>query len=104
MAAAVREYDWAHNPLGPLGGWSASLRTAVGMMLSSKFPKCVVWGPDLITIYNDAFRPILGDKPVALGRSFREVWHEAWDIIGPLDEKEYAGEDRKNKRMNYSHK
>src|SRR3546814_17093107 len=96
MAAAVREYDWAHNPLGPLGGWSASLRTAVGMMLSSKFPKCVVWGPDLITIYNDAFRPLLGDKPQALGRPFRAGWHRAWALLGHIAEKASSkkGRDR----------
>lgn len=92
MAAAIRAYDWVSNSLGPLDGWPASLRIAVGMMLSSRFPKCIVWGPELVTLYNDAFRPILGDKPEALGRSFQAVWHEAWDIIGPIAEKAYAGE------------
>jgi two-component sensor histidine kinase len=62
------------------------------MMLSSAFPKCIVWGPGLVTIYNDAFRPILGDKPEALGRPFSEVWAEAWDTIGPIADKAYAGE------------
>ncbi|EHK53857.1 signal transduction histidine kinase [Mesorhizobium alhagi CCNWXJ12-2] len=91
MAAAVRAYDWASTSLGPIEEWGASLRTAVGMMLSSAFPKCIVWGPELVTIYNDAFRPILGDKPEALGRPFSEVWAEAWETIGPIADKAYAG-------------
>jgi PAS domain S-box-containing protein len=62
------------------------------MMLASKFPACLVWGPDLITIYNDAFKPILGAKPEALGRPFKEVWSEVWDEIGPIAERAMAGE------------
>ncbi|WP_419695570.1 HWE histidine kinase domain-containing protein [Mesorhizobium muleiense] len=92
MASAVRAYDWASTSLGPLESWDASLRTAVGIMLSSAFPKCIVWGPELVTIYNDAFRPLLGDKPEALGRPFSEVWSEAWDTIGPIADRAFSGQ------------
>ncbi|ODT45895.1 MAG: histidine kinase [Methylobacterium sp. SCN 67-24] len=91
MAVAIAAHDWT-TTLGPPENWPAALRVAVGMMVNSHFPKCIVWGPDLITIYNDAFRPILGDKPPALGRPFSEVWAEVWPQIGPLVEKAYAGE------------
>ena len=92
MGAAIRGHDWSASELGPPAGWPPALKTAVGMALSSKFPKCIVWGPGLVTIHNDAFRPILGDKPPALGRSFRDVWSEAWHMIGPIAERAYAGE------------
>lgn len=92
MAAAIRDHDWNTTPLGPISGWPAALKIAVGMMVNSRFPKCIVWGADLITIHNDAFRPILGDKPFALGRSFRDVWSEVWGDIGPLVDKAFAGE------------
>ncbi len=92
MAAAIREHDWTSTPLGPIAGWPAALKIAVGMMVNSRFPKCIVWGADLITIHNDAFRPILGEKPCALGRSFRDVWAEVWEDIGPLIDKAFAGE------------
>ncbi len=91
MAAAIRAHDWGSTPLGPIAGWPAALKIAVGMMVNSRFPKCIVWGADLITIHNDAFRPILGEKPCALGRSFHEVWPEVWDDIGPLVDKAFAG-------------
>jgi two-component sensor histidine kinase len=61
-------------------------------MLESAFPQALVWGPGLVTLYNDAFQPILGNKPEALGRSFRDVWAEAWEAIGPIAERAFAGE------------
>lgn len=92
MAEAIRSFDWTQNVLGPPENWPAALKIALGMALSSKFPKCIVWGPELITLHNDAFSPILGEKPSALGRSFRDVWSEAWQEIGPIAERAFAGE------------
>ena len=92
MAAAIRNYDWVSNPLGSPDTWPSCLKTVVSLALNSKFPKSVVWGPELITIHNDAFRPILGEKPPALGRPFSDVWSEVWDTIGPIAERAYAGE------------
>lgn len=89
---AVRRFDWASSPLGPVGSWSHSLRTMVGAILDSAFPECLVWGPRHILIHNDAFLPILGHKPPAIGRPFGEVWAEAWHIIEPLVARAYAGE------------
>ncbi|WP_206667944.1 hybrid sensor histidine kinase/response regulator [Teichococcus oryzae] len=90
MAEAVRCHDWAATPLGPIQDWPPALRIVVDMMLASTFPKCLCWGPDLIAIHNDAFLPILGDKP-ALGRSFRDVWPEAWPSLGPICDDALAG-------------
>jgi two-component sensor histidine kinase len=92
MAQRVREFDWAATPLGPADVWPPELKTAVAIVLESRFPAAVVWGPDLVTLYNDAFRPILGDKPEALGRSFADVWAEVWDEIGPIAARAFAGE------------
>ncbi len=91
MARAIRAFDWSAHELGPPQGWPPALRIAVGLALDSKFPKCVVWGPNLISLPNDAFLPILGDKE-ALGRSFADVWREVWHEIGPIAARAYAGE------------
>jgi two-component sensor histidine kinase len=91
MARRVREFDWASTPLGPIAQWPVELRTAAGLVLESGFPKALMWGPSLTTIYNDAFRPILGSKPEALGRSFRDIWAEAWDVLGPIADRAYGG-------------
>jgi PAS domain S-box-containing protein len=87
MAQRVRDFDWATTPLGSRANWSPSLAQIVAIILASGFPMAVRWGRDLTTIYNDAYRTILGDKhPVALGRPSREVWSEIYDELGPLNE------------------
>ncbi|MGU3540803.1 ATP-binding protein [Methylobacterium sp. A54F] len=91
MATRIRAHDWAATPLGPMAAWPDVLRTTVALMLGSRFPKAIVWGPELITLHNDAFLPILGGKPPALGRPFDAVWHEAWDDIRPIVEAAFAG-------------
>lgn len=92
MSEKVRNYDWGKTALGPLHRWPASLRIAVDMLLGTKIPSCLVWGPQMVTIYNDAFKPILGAKPEALGRGFDDVWSEAWDGIGALVFRAFSGE------------
>jgi len=91
-AAIIRSIDWNATALGPIGHWPASLRTAASMVLASKFPQCIFWGPDLIGIYNDAFRPILGTKPEAMGQPMRTVWAEVWGDIRPIAERALDGE------------
>ncbi len=92
MIRLVREFDWAATSLGAASGWPPELNTMVNFILESQFPAAIVWGKDLTTIYNDAFLPILGDKPEALGRSFADVWGEVWDQIGPILDRAFEGE------------
>jgi signal transduction histidine kinase/CheY-like chemotaxis protein len=80
MGQLIRGFDWSKTPLGPLESWPQSLRSAVSILLPSKAQIAMFWGPDLITLYNDAYRPVLGNKhPQALGVPVREVWSELWD-------------------------
>lgn len=92
MGARIRAHDWAATPLGPVERWPQSLRTAISVMLNSKFPTYMAWGPELTSFYNDAYRPLLGSKPEALGRPFHEVWAEVWNRIGPIAQRALAGE------------
>src|SRR5690242_3589639 len=77
--------NWDETPLGPLADWPQSLRTAVSILLSSRFPMWMAWGPRLTFFCNDAYRrDTLGRKyPWALGRPASEVWAEIWADIGP---------------------
>ncbi len=77
--------DWATTPLGPPHGWPQSLRTALSILLSSRFSMWMAWGPELTFFCNAAYRrDTLGRKyPWALGRPASEVWAEIWDDIGP---------------------
>jgi signal transduction histidine kinase len=93
MGALMRSHDWIRSPLGPPERWPQSLRSIVGLLLNSKFPMFLVWGPELAFLYNDGYRPIFGGKhPAALGRPFAQVWSEIWDDIRPLVDRALAGE------------
>ena len=85
MSRLVESFDWASTPLGPAATWPDSLRAVVRILLTSRFPMWMAWGPELTVIYNDAYRrTTLGKKhPWALGRPAPEVWHEIWKDIGP---------------------
>lgn len=88
MGERIRMFDWSRTPLGPIEQWPQSLRTAASICLSSKFPMVIWWGPELTLLYNDGWRPILGENKDrrALGSPGREVWPEIWDVIGPMFE------------------
>jgi len=92
MSAKVRAFDWASHPLGPIEGWPQALRVVLELMLASHFPKCLVWGEHRTTFYNDAYRPILGDKPEALGQPFDWVWYETWGQVEHMAERALLGE------------
>jgi signal transduction histidine kinase len=93
MGALMRATDWCKTPFGPVENWPQSLRTAVSMMLESRFAMVVAWGPDFRFFYNDRYQPILGAKhPAALGRAGSEIFPEVWDVVGPEFERVRRGE------------
>ena len=85
LGALMRTMDWSSTKLGPIERWPQSLQTSVSTCLNSRFAILVWWGPDLIMLYNDAYREIIASKhPAALGNPGRECWPEIWDTIGPM--------------------
>jgi len=85
MGAIMHAMDWSKTKLGPVEAWPSSLRTMLGVVLGSRFPMLLWWGPDLLHLYNDAYRPILRDKhPASLAAPAAEVWAEVWDVAGPM--------------------
>ncbi len=87
MSGFVDELDWSATALGARANWSTSLTSALDTILASAIPMALRWGPEFVLIYNDAYRPILGDKhPWALGRPAREAWSEVWLQIAPAHE------------------
>lgn len=93
MGGRIRAFDWSQTVLGPPQGWPDSLKTALRIMLASRQPMWVWWGPGLINFYNDAYLPIIGGKhPGALGRPARLVWSEIWPQIKDRIAAAMAGE------------
>ncbi len=85
VGADLAAVDWAATSLGTPDTWPESLRSAVRIVLTSRFSMWMAWGPDLTFFCNDAYRAdTLGKKyPWALGRPASEVWAEIWPDIAP---------------------
>jgi len=93
MGALMRAFDWSTTPLGPVEQWPQSLRTAVSIMLESRFAMVVAWGAEFRFFYNDRYRPILGSKhPASLGAPGAEIFPEVWPVVGPEFERVRRGE------------
>lgn len=87
MGEQIYAYDWTQSGLGPLESWPPHLQLAVNIILLLPSPALVLWGPQLIQIYNDPYRDLIGRKhPKGLGQPVRECWPEVWDFISPICE------------------
>ena len=85
LARRCREKDWSQTPLGPVESWSMSLRTTAGLVVASPTPMILLWGPQLVQIYNDGYRVVMGNKhPVGLGQPNRDCWPEVWEFTAPI--------------------
>lgn len=55
----------------------------------------VLWGPDLVQIYNDGYAVICGPRhPLALGQRTRDCWPEVWAFNAPIYDAVIRGETR----------
>ena len=77
----IGERDWSATPLGPIGDWPQSLRTATALLLRSPVPIVMLWGEDGVMLYNDAYSVFAGGRhPQLLGSKVREGWPEVADF------------------------
>lgn len=88
LARMVRAKDWSGTGLGPIDTWSDTLRTVVSSVLENRFEMILLWGPQLLQIYNDAYARLMRDKhPTYLGRPTQECWPEVWHFNAPIYER-----------------
>jgi len=81
VADLIRKFDWTSTGLGPLSAWPQSLITVTETLLGSPVPIALLWGPDGIMIYNDAYSVFAGGRhPKLLGSKVREGWPEVADF------------------------
>jgi len=80
LGRLIAGHDWSAS-LGPLAAWPESLKTTVGIVLHSQVPIVLLWGPDGIMIYNDAYSVFAARRhPGLLGAKVREGWPEVTDF------------------------
>ena len=65
-AGSLREHyasvDWSATSLGPVEEWSTALRNAVGVALNTRFPVTLMWGPEYVLVYNEAYVEMIAGK------------------------------------------
>jgi serine phosphatase RsbU (regulator of sigma subunit) len=92
LQQTVLELDWSDTALGAEDDWSPTLRATVGTCLNSRFPMLLIWGSELVMVYNDAYAPLLGSRhPAALGRSLADVWADIWPTLRSMVDEVHAG-------------
>ncbi|QWC84211.1 SpoIIE family protein phosphatase [Nocardioidaceae bacterium] len=85
LRQAYAEVDWSRTPVGDPATWPPALRHAHDICLHTSFPATLLWGPEYVLIYNEAYAELIGDKhPAALGSRTEDVFPEAWETVGPL--------------------
>jgi hypothetical protein len=94
LGELIRRHDWSAHPLGPLLRWPRALKSALHLCLTSQLPTVVYWGPELFSLYNDAYAAVLADKhPTALGAPMAEVWRELrGDVVSTVVRVRVTGE------------
>ena len=93
MRQRIRDFDWSRTALGPIDTWPRALCTIVDVALGSAFPQVVLWGPEFIQLYNDAYAEIIGERhPQVLGESMRVSWPTHWEQSRPDLERVLQGE------------
>lgn len=92
MGEKIGAFDWSGTELGAMDDWPLSLKTTTRLVLTSKQPMCFFWGSDLICFYNDAFKPMLGQRlDGALARPFKDLWSDVWDDLLPYTRAALSG-------------
>lgn len=90
---AFRGHDWGASALGPQLDWPPSLRSSVLHILWSSFPNLILWGPQLLVLYNDAYLDLIGDGTLSPpGLPAREAWSRIWELVSPIHSRVIAGE------------
>lgn len=76
----VRDFDWRATALGPMTDWTPALRTTVDILLNTPVAMVLMWGPQHVMVYNDAYAGIAGARhPAVLGATVPAAWPEIWD-------------------------
>ena len=68
------------------------MKSVLALLLASREPAFIGWGPELLCFYNDSYLPILGPKHSGVGLPFRSLWPELWDELSPLIARTLAGD------------
>jgi signal transduction histidine kinase len=78
--------DWSASPLGAVDDWPPHLLWSARTALGASLPTMLLWGPQLVQIYNEAYRQaFMEDRhPAGMGQRNQECWPEVWHFNAPI--------------------
>jgi len=59
-ARSTASYDWSATSLGDAARWPLPLRLASDLLLNSPLPTLLVWGPETVLVFNEAYGALAG--------------------------------------------
>ena len=72
--------DWAATTLGPITGWTPTMRSLVAMMVRSPVAMVTMWGEQGTLIYNEAYATFAGTRhPEIMGMTATDAFR-TWPI------------------------
>jgi len=100
IGALISVQDWSGSALGATEGWPRTLKTTLATLLSCPQPIFIAWGPQLLSFFNDSYRPMLGARlEGAIGRPFANLWAEVWPDLEPIVSKALRGEGSSHEKL-----
>lgn len=74
----LHSHDWANTTVGPIDSWHPIMRQVYSTILSSLEPRVLLWGGNMLNLYNQHARFAYGDTfPASLGVPLEQVWGQA---------------------------
>ena len=59
-ARSTASYDWSATTLGDAARWPLPLRLSADLLLNSPLPSLLVWGPETMLVFNEAYGALAG--------------------------------------------
>ena len=73
--------DWTTSTVGPIGGWTQTMRTLVAMIVRSPIPMVTMWGQHGTLIYNEAYATFAGSRhPEIMGMTATDAFPDLADF------------------------
>ncbi len=93
LGADIARHGWSGTAVGPPPTWPVAVQATLATWLDSPQAMCMAWGPELHFLFNEAYRPFLGDRAAgAIGRRFADLWSDVWPDIEPIVARALRGE------------
>ncbi|WP_295995396.1 response regulator [Rugamonas sp.] len=100
QATTTASFDWTDSALGAPAAWPHHLRLCVDLLLNSPLAQALMWGPEQILVYNEAYVALLGaERMAAPGGRVPAMLPPEWGWSGAALAAVWAGKAARHRRQ-----